>query len=72
MSVGEIARLAGMFRLGVFVDLYRVVRQGLQAGVESYSIKWLEPLCRYSRVVGLRDANAALGVVRGGAGWRVG
>ena len=26
-----------LFRLGVFVDLYRVVRQGLRAGVESYS-----------------------------------
>jgi hypothetical protein len=49
-----------LFRLGVFVDLYRVVRQGLQAGVESYSIKRLEPLCGYSRVVSLRDATAAL------------
>ncbi len=49
-----------LFRLGVFVDLYRVVRQGLQAGVESYSIKRLEPLCGYSRQVGLRDATTAL------------
>jgi predicted RecB family nuclease len=49
-----------LFRLGVFVDLYRVVRQGLQAGVESYSIKRLEPLCGYSRVIGLRDATEAL------------
>jgi predicted RecB family nuclease len=49
-----------LFRLGVFVDLYRVVRQGLQAGVESYSIKRLEPLCGYSRLVSLRDATAAL------------
>jgi len=49
-----------LFRLGVFVDLYRVLRQGLQAGVESYSIKRLEPLCGYSRVVGLRDATVAL------------
>ena len=32
---------------GVFVDLYRVVRQGIRAGVESYSIKRLEPLCGY-------------------------
>jgi predicted RecB family nuclease len=48
-----------LFRLGVFVDLYRVVRQGLQAGVESYSIKRLEPLCGYARLVGLRDATAA-------------
>jgi len=49
-----------LFRRGVFVDLYRVVRQGLQAGVESYSIKRLEPLCGYSRLVGLRDATTAL------------
>jgi predicted RecB family nuclease len=49
-----------LFRLGVFVDLYRVVRQGLQAGVESYSIKRLEPLCGYSRVVSLREATSAL------------
>ena len=34
-----------LFRRGVFVDLYRVVRQGVRAGVESYSIKRLEPLC---------------------------
>jgi predicted RecB family nuclease len=49
-----------LFRLGVFVDLYRVVRQGLQAGVESYSIKRLEPLCEYVRAVRLRDATEAL------------
>ncbi len=35
----------GLFRLGVFTDLYRVVRQGVRAGVENYSIKRLEPLC---------------------------
>jgi uncharacterized protein len=55
-----------LFRLGVFVDLYRVVRQGLQAGVESYSIKRLEPLCGYSRAVGLRDATVALVEFEGG------
>jgi AAA domain/RNase_H superfamily len=49
-----------LFRLGVFVDLYRVVRQGLRAGVESYSIKRLEPLCGYERRVDLRDATAGL------------
>jgi predicted RecB family nuclease len=47
-------------RRGVFVDLYRVVRQGIRAGVESYSIKRLEPLCGYSRRVDLRDATASL------------
>jgi uncharacterized protein len=49
-----------LFRLGVFVDLYRVVRQGLRAGVENYSIKRLEPLCGYKRQVGLRDATVSL------------
>jgi predicted RecB family nuclease len=49
-----------LFRLGVFVDLYRVVRQGLRAGVESYSIKKLEALCGYTREVELGDATEAL------------
>jgi predicted RecB family nuclease len=49
-----------LFRLGVFVDLYRVVRQGVRAGVESYSIKRLEPLCGYLRQVDLGEATANL------------
>jgi predicted RecB family nuclease len=49
-----------LLRLGVFVDLYRVVRQGLRAGVESYSIKRLEPLCGYVRQLDLRDATSSL------------
>jgi predicted RecB family nuclease len=49
-----------LFRRGVFVDLYRVVRQGFRAGVESYSIKRLEPLVGYRRAVELRDATTHL------------
>ena len=49
-----------LFRDGVFVDLYRVVRQGLRAGVESYSIKRLEPLCGYQRQVDLKEATINL------------
>ena len=49
-----------LFRLGVFVDLYRVVRQGVRAGVESYSIKRLEPLCGYDRRVDLAEATRSL------------
>ena len=49
-----------LFRLGVFTDLYRVVRQGVRAGVESYSIKRLEPLCGYARRVDLEEATASL------------
>jgi uncharacterized protein len=46
-----------LFRQSVFVDLYRVVRQGVRASVESYSIKRLEELCGYERVVALPDVN---------------
>ena len=49
-----------LLRAGVFVDLYRVVRQGLRASVESYSIKRLEPVYGFTRTVPLREANVAL------------
>ncbi len=49
-----------LLRAGVFVDLYRAVRQGLRASVESYSIKRLEPLYGFIRVVPLQEANFAL------------
>jgi len=44
----------------VLVDLYRVVRQGLRASVESYSIKKMEPFYGYGREVALLDATKAL------------
>ncbi len=43
-----------------FVDLFAVVRQGLRASVESYSIKRLEPLYRYERDIALPDANRSM------------
>jgi predicted RecB family nuclease len=49
-----------LLRAGVFVDLYRAVRQGIRASVESYLIKKLEPLYGFTRAVPLRDANVAL------------
>jgi uncharacterized protein len=49
-----------LLRAGAFVDLYRSVRQSLQASVESYSIKRLEPLYDFKRAVPLREANVAL------------
>jgi predicted RecB family nuclease len=49
-----------LLRAGVFVDLYRAVRQGIRASVESYSIKRLEPLYGFTRMVPLQDANFAL------------
>ena len=49
-----------MLRAGLFVDLYRVVRDGIRAGVESYSIKKLEAFYEYERSVDLYDANDSL------------
>ena len=54
--VGEVDQL---LRASVFVDLYRIVRQGLRASVESYSIKQLEPFYGFTRVVPLRGATLA-------------
>ncbi len=49
-----------LLRGGVLVDLYRVVRQGLRASVESYSIKKMEPFYEFDREEDIRTANAAL------------
>ena len=49
-----------MLHAGLFVDLYAVVRHGIRASVESYSIKKLEPLYGFARAVPLTDANKAL------------
>ena len=46
-----------------FVDLYSVVRNGLRASVESYSIKKLEPLYQFKRGIPLSNANMALAKV---------
>src|SRR5262249_75505 len=46
-----------LLREEVFVDLYSIVRRGLQAGVESYSIKKLEPLYDFVREVDLHRAS---------------
>jgi predicted RecB family nuclease len=49
-----------LFRHYVFVDLYKAVRQGMRIGVESYSIKRLEPVCGYQRQVDLKEASRQL------------
>ena len=49
-----------MLRAGLFVDLYAVVRHGLRASVESYSIKQMEPFYGFERETPLADANVAL------------
>ena len=70
-ETGAMKRLAGRYatresevdqllRGSVFVDLYRVVRQGVRASVESYSIKRLEPLYGFKREIDLRDAGESI------------
>ena len=49
-----------LLRGHVFVDLYRAVRQGIRASVESYSIKRLEPLYGFSREIELTDAGSSI------------
>jgi predicted RecB family nuclease len=49
-----------LLRGKVFVDLFRAVRQGLRASVESYSIKKLEPLYGLAREESLRDAGSSI------------
>lgn len=52
-----------LLRAGVFVDLYAVVRNGIRASTESYSIKDLEPLYGFTRSRPLAEARTALRVV---------
>ena len=49
-----------LLRSDRFVDLFSVVRNGLMASVESYSIKRLEPLYGFMRGTPLPEANSAL------------
>jgi uncharacterized protein len=49
-----------LLRGRVLVDLYRVVRQGLRASVESYSIKRLEGLYEFVRDQDLRSAGSSI------------
>lgn len=58
------AELDGLLRSQRFVDLLSVVRNGLVASVESYSIKQLEPFYQYARQQGLPDANRSLARVQ--------
>ncbi len=49
-----------LLRGGVFIDLYRVVQQGIRVSQESYSIKKLEPLYGLTREIALRDAGSSI------------
>lgn len=52
--------LDDLFRGDVFVDLYRVVRQGLVIGSPSYSLKKLEPLYMEARSGEITDAASSI------------
>ena len=52
-----------LLRAEVFVDLYAIVRKALRAGVDSYSIKKLEPFYGLVREVDLRQASRHLRAV---------
>jgi len=43
-------KIDNLLRNGVFVDLYRVIKQSLCIGVEGYGLKKLEPLFRDTRI----------------------
>lgn len=49
-----------LLRAERFVDLFPVVRQAVRAGVESYSIKQLEPFTGYTRAIALASVRDAL------------
>lgn len=49
-----------LFRAGVFVDLYRVVRQGVRVGTPSYSLKKLESLYMDRRSDAIVDAGSSI------------
>ncbi len=53
-----------MLRASLFVDLYQVVRHGIRASVERYSIKELESLFSFTRGTPLEDASQALANVQ--------
>ncbi|MGO8997122.1 MAG: TM0106 family RecB-like putative nuclease [Polyangiaceae bacterium] len=55
--------LDALLRSGAFVDLYSVVRKGVRAGVESYSIKKLEPFYGLVREVDLQQVTRQLHAV---------
>ena len=57
-----------LLRAERFVDLYPIVRQAARCGVESYSIKKLEPYYGYVRRVELKSVVAAADGGGAGAG----
>ena len=48
-----------LLRGEIFVDLHGIIKQGIRASVEQYSLKEIEKFCDYRRRVPLPDANQA-------------
>jgi predicted RecB family nuclease len=57
------AEIDRMLRADLFIDLHAVVKRGIRASVEDYSIKKLEPFYGFSRDVNLEEANVNLRVL---------
>ena len=49
-----------MLRAGIFVDLHRVVKQGVRASVEEYSLKKMEAFYGFKRQTSLDASRAAM------------
>jgi predicted RecB family nuclease len=49
-----------LLRRGTLIDLHAVVKHGLRASVETYSLKELERFHDFERTIGLRDAARAM------------
>ncbi|HSC44921.1 MAG TPA: TM0106 family RecB-like putative nuclease, partial [Candidatus Acidoferrum sp.] len=49
-----------MLRAGIFVDLHRVVKQGVRASVEEYSLKKMEAFYGFERKTSLEASRAAM------------
>jgi uncharacterized protein len=54
------AEVDELLRGGILVDLFRAVRQGVRASVESYSIKKVEEIYGFTREIDLRDAGSSI------------
>ena len=54
------AEVDDLLRRGIFIDLYTIFRQGIRAGVPSYSLKELEALVGFERSAAVRSGTEAI------------
>ena len=54
------AELDDLLRRGVFVDLYKVVRNGIRASVQGYGLKELEVFLDFRREAEVKDGGASI------------